>query len=76
MTKKQYNPAFPCKEFIDSFVGFEYYPGMSLRQWYAGKALSGYLASFAVEGQDMPEADHTAKIAYEYADAMIALGEE
>jgi len=43
--------------------------GMSLRDWFAGQALAGSLATS--EGFDMKIAD-VAKYAYLYADAMIA----
>ena len=42
------------------------YPGLSIRQWYAGMALSGYVAAFA---KDDP--DHAAAMAFKFADAMI-----
>ena len=42
--------------------------GMSLRDWFAGQALQGHLA---FPGSDL-YADDAAKIAYRYADAMIA----
>ena len=50
-------------------------PGMSLRDWFAGQALQGWLSSF---GPDMvhPVANdmeyEIAKQAYQMADAMIA----
>ena len=47
---------------------FEPEPGMSLRDWFAGKALQGLLAD--------PEMDmhvkQFAELSYEYADAMLA----
>lgn len=41
--------------------------GMSLRDWFAGQALSGYLADPGCHGPDQ-----AAAICYQYADAMIA----
>jgi hypothetical protein len=43
--------------------------GMSLRDHFAGLALAGYIASYAVEGAD---ADQAAARAFQYADAMLA----
>jgi hypothetical protein len=50
--------------------------GMSLRDWFAGKALAGYLAMCAYPECFTPGAGDTAKCAYEYADAMIAEREQ
>lgn len=43
--------------------------GMSLRDWFAGKALQGLLASGDEQCEAFAEAAH---YAYSYADAMIA----
>ena len=59
-------PAFPCPHHTMPEVG------MSLRDWFAGKALCGLLAAPNVYGS-VPE---LAKCAYEYADAMIKAREE
>ena len=46
--------------------------GMSLRDWFAGMALNGYLAAWETnDSPDFYETDHVAKTAYIYADAMI-----
>ncbi len=46
--------------------------GMSLRDWFAGQALNGYLASWETNNApDFYETDHVAKTAYTYADAML-----
>lgn len=42
---------------------------ITLRQWYIGQALAGYLASFP---DHTPEAEGVAKRCIEYADAVIA----
>ena len=43
-------------------------PGMSLRDWFAGQALSGLLADPEMNAPPEP----VAKVAYSYADAMLA----
>lgn len=54
--------AFPSPE--DSL------PGMTLRDWFAGQALAGWIAS-TVHDSEMPDDKDTARGCYEYADAMI-----
>lgn len=52
---------------------YDGHAGMTLRQWYAGQALSGMLAHGM--GPNSPWVDHppsAARWAYELADAMIA----
>ena len=46
--------------------------GMSLRDYFAGQALAGWIASFT-ESTRKSEADSTvaAMVAYQYADAML-----
>ena len=59
-------PAFPMQgDPDDRYVG---YLGMSLRDWFAGKALSGILSDNTVRDDPASFAD----IAYDMADAMIA----
>ena len=54
---------------------WEYHaPGMTLRDWFAGQALSGILASpLLVDDipEDAPLGPVVTKAAYEYADGMI-----
>lgn len=59
------------------------YTGMSLRQWFAGMALQGYLANPTSFGPPVPEsdkynpmlvADVSTNFAYMIADAMIRAG--
>lgn len=60
-------PAFPNSVQPD----FQYAEaGMSLRDWFAGQALAGWLASFGETTS--PKADKCAAFAYEMADAMLA----
>ena len=62
-------PAFSCKA-NESRGG---YPanGMSLRDWFAGQALAGLLAS-GVASERGQTCEDVAQIAYANADAMIA----
>jgi hypothetical protein len=71
MRKDDGGPAFPTNEMrfnanVDSFVN-EDCPGMTLRDWFAGKALVGMLADTETEGT----AKDFARRSYEMADAMI-----
>jgi hypothetical protein len=64
--------AFPT--FVREMDGYEAVlpvQGMSLRDYFAGQALSGHLASYTGEDCGIPPADRAAKWAYEYADAML-----
>ena len=45
--------------------------GMSLRDWFAGQALNGWLASFESE-DGSPKAKGVAELCFSIADAMIA----
>ena len=47
--------------------------GMTLRDWFAGQALAGYMAQTVVTGED---ASTVAGWCYEQADAMLAAREE
>ena len=50
-------------------------PGMTLRQWYAGMALTGIMGN-SNAAFDQPWQAHAAKDAFQLADAMIAEGEK
>lgn len=57
-------PAFPAE------TSTRNYAGMSLRDWFAGQALAGWLATFgADDGSPVP--CHIARFAYGVADAML-----
>ena len=63
-------PAFPGP-YVNDKGGLEALwkqGGMTLRDYFAAKAIQGILASFT---STMPEIDATAKAAYKYADAML-----
>lgn len=68
MTKNDGGPAFPFWEPKFAESPKEYIrTGMSIRQWFAGKALEGLLSSDTIRGGF----SEIATIAYKYADAMI-----
>lgn len=48
------------------------YPGMSLRDWFAGKALAGLCTAQSENGQWQSNPAYAAEQAYQHADAMIA----
>lgn len=62
-------PAFPCSEVdLDYAGGRRDYLGMSLRDWFAGQALTAIISqrTFGIAtGID-------SELAYKYADAMLA----
>jgi hypothetical protein len=51
------------------------YPGMSLRDWYAGMALQGYMAYSHPQSIVGTFPESAAETAYQCADAMIAARE-
>jgi hypothetical protein len=59
-------PAFPCSTGSDAF---EPDHGMSLRDYFAAKAMQGLHASYTT---GMPAFDYVAQKAYLQADAMLA----
>lgn len=65
-------PAFPVSPNF-------FYPGMSLRDWFAGQALVGWLAHGpVVNGENICDkkehAEMIAQACFRYADAMLAEG--
>lgn len=63
--------AFPCPEGVLTLGA----PGMTLRQWYAGQAVAGVIASFGGLNVPLPEPAQLAAQAFQIADAMIDEGE-
>lgn len=61
-------PAFPLQSIGPDFASG--YCGMSLRDWFAGQALSG-IVSLGGDGFSLSEQD-SARWAYKYADAMMS----
>ena len=45
--------------------------GMTLRDYFAAKALQGLLTQAAAMRHDSPPCDLAARVAYQYADAML-----
>lgn len=67
-------PAFPCDvpvEFYDSGEIRRTAAGLTVRDWLAGQALAGFCAADAEEFRSVTSGAF-AKLAYEYADAMLA----
>lgn len=57
-------PAFPRDDWNNG------YEGMHLRDWFAGQALAGWLASFPSD--TAVKAEGVARFSYQIADAMLA----
>jgi hypothetical protein len=66
MRKETRGPAFPFDELHDDGAFYAQYFGMTLRDYFAAKAMQGLLAN----SQDIPF-KLCAHEAYEYADAML-----
>ncbi len=65
---KQGGAAFP----VGNDDGHDPEPGMSLRDWFAGQALSGWMASYSVrQTPQQVNVRHPAQLAYDLADAML-----
>ena len=67
---KDGGPAFPRI----TYEGNLGHPGMSLRDWFAGQALAGAIASprpFMLRDKNCDTAPKLADLSYEMADAMI-----
>lgn len=67
-------PAFPCIEVIEYGSGprEESHAGMSLRDYFAGRALAGIEASQGNNGHFVSTVDKVAVRCFELADAMLA----
>lgn len=61
-------PAFPCPRAMNAPN-----EGMSLRDYFAGQALTGIIATFSGPEMLLPSPRVTATDAYEYADAMLEI---
>lgn len=73
MTKRNGGgPAFPTDPRFQHGTGYD---GMSLRQWFAGQALAGYIAHLGYRDISAGSyVDECVSEAYRFADAMIAEG--
>ena len=75
MAAKNGGPAFPVSYISDGN------PGMTLRDYFAGQALVGWIASLSARHEepgysDVAAAEEAARLAYVAADAMLAAREE
>ena len=68
MIDKNDRPAFPYTEYNQDGSLYNTERGMTLRDWFAGKALSGSLADPNSNGTF----EDFARTAYQFADAMLA----
>ena len=69
-TEKTGGPAFPVPEHLDERGhGHEQHIGMTLRDWFAGMALQGFIAASGQDG--LPVLWIVASDAYDMADAML-----
>lgn len=66
MTENTGGPAFPYPSY-DEGRQVDQYPGMSLRDWFAGQALAGMLADSKVSDT----VENLADLVYAMADAML-----
>ena len=66
-------PAFPLQSIGPDFVPG--YAGMTLRDYFAAKAMQGLLAAQVHGFNDQPAKGPFASMAYEMADAMLAARE-
>lgn len=62
-------PAFP--DGTTNEWGYSERGGMTLRDYFAGKALVAIFTQAAVMRNDAPPVELAAKVAYRYADAML-----
>jgi hypothetical protein len=67
MSKKETGLAFPLNGYEGRIVA----TGMTLRDWFAGMALQGYIAGHSGDNSVFPECGFAAKRCYDYADAML-----
>jgi len=68
-------PAFPCEVLVDQCGTKSTWEGMTLRDYFAAKAMQGWLASFSCESRHPTEsggAKYVAAASYAMADAMLA----
>ena len=70
MTNKTGGPAFPTE------TDFTHYHGMTLRDYFAAKALQGFIASEQPGDEEFVTIEMYARDAYKYADAMLKAREQ
>ena len=65
-------PAFPqSNDRVVASKPIEHSQGMALRDYFAVKAMQGFIYSAAAQGHFVPQDDALAKCAYDLADAML-----
>ena len=69
MNKETGGPAFP----LFAATG---YTGMTLRDYFAAKAMERFIDYAAAKGPSLPSDDQLAKCAYDMADAMLKAREQ
>lgn len=77
MSNKEYEQAFPTRD--DNYDSKYSGPGMTLRDYFAAKALQGWLASYPDDNRHpviAGNADEVAMNAYQMADAMLRAREK
>lgn len=77
MSRPDGEPAFPW-QYVDDGQPAEIHFGMTLRDYFAAKAMAGYLTGHAIHSQQYadwarnpPHCEEVASRAYAYADAML-----
>jgi hypothetical protein len=72
-------PAFPRPAVYkthDSYQQDECFDGMDLRDWFAGRALTGIMSDAGMRPASLSEFEHMATRMYQVADAMLAAREK
>ncbi len=74
MSNDNGGPAFPSEEpsFTDRQDILGYYPGMTLRDYFAAKAMHGFITNFDTRRSDIIDVPELSRSAYYVADAMIS----
>ncbi len=63
--------AFPTWQTKDGYTSIHATGGMTLRDYFAAKAMQGLLTQAAALSHDSPPTHQAARLAYIYADAML-----
>ena len=72
MSNDNGGPAFPFVLGDDENKFIKYEPGMTLRDYFAAKAMNGFITNFDTRLSDIIDVPELARSAYYVADAMIA----
>lgn len=71
MSKNTGGPAFPVQPVAGNCGGPEQSVGISMRDYFAAKAMQGFAAGILGDGGDWPNREILAANAYTLADAML-----